>query len=88
MRPNPLLPGLWDLVWSAAWLAAMVLAVVALITLYRTRAALGGAESLLWALGIVVVPVLGPIVWLIAGRRLRRAVALRRTAVAGGEATR
>lgn len=44
---NPLIPSAWDVLWSVAWLAALILAVVAVVSVFRTRAAPGVAEMVL-----------------------------------------
>jgi hypothetical protein len=85
---NPLIPGVWDLIWSMVWIAGLILAVVALLTLLRTRAALGAAATTLWALGIIVIPFIGAFVWLRSSRRLRRTEALRRKSTASAETAR
>lgn len=82
---NPLIPGVWDLVWSTVWIAALILAVIAIITLLRTKAALGPAATMLWVLAIIVIPVVGASVWLMSSRRLRRVEALRRKHAASAE---
>ncbi|KJQ54373.1 PLDc N-terminal domain-containing protein [Microbacterium sp. SA39] len=83
---NPLIPGVWDVVWSMVWIAALVLAVVAMVTLLRTKAALGPAATALWALAIIFIPLLGAFVWLMSSRRLRRTEARRRRTAARAEA--
>lgn len=52
---------------------ALVLMVVAAITLMRVGERLSGRHSVLWLLLIVVVPFVGPIVWLAVGLRRARA---------------
>jgi hypothetical protein len=43
--------------------------VVALVSLGRSRA-VGGVQTLVWAALIVLVPILGAVAWLVAGRRV------------------
>ncbi|WP_350350460.1 PLDc N-terminal domain-containing protein [Microbacterium sp. A8/3-1] len=83
---NPLIPGPTDVAWSVVWIAAVALAVVALVTLFRTKAAVGVAAATLWAFGIILIPVIGASVWLMASRRLRRAETRRKAAASGSEA--
>lgn len=83
---NPLIPGPGDVAWSVVWIAAVALAVVALITLFRMKTAVGATAATLWALGIILIPVIGASVWLIASRLLRRAEARRKAAAAGSDA--
>lgn len=71
--PNPLVPSAWEGMWSLLVLFWLVLTIVALVALVRARV-LSRAESLLWALLIVVVPVLGAVGWLVANRRFRHAM--------------
>lgn len=66
---NPLMPATYDLVWSAVALVAFGLAVWAIASLSRRARHLPSSTVLTWALVIVVVPVLGPVSWLAAGRR-------------------
>ena len=66
---NPLMPAPYDLVWSTAALVAFSLAVWAIVSLSRRARHLPPTVVLTWALVIVVVPVLGPVSWLAAGRR-------------------
>ncbi len=66
---NPLMPAAYDLVWSAVALVAFGLVVWAVVSLSRRARHLPSRVVLTWALVIVVVPVLGPVAWLAAGRR-------------------
>jgi len=66
---KPLMPAAYDLVWSAVSLVAFGLAVWAMVSLSRRARHLSPTVVLVWALVIVVVPVLGPVSWLAAGRR-------------------
>ncbi|GAA1655350.1 PLD nuclease N-terminal domain-containing protein [Georgenia ruanii] len=63
-----LLPAAYDTVWSLTLVVAVVLAVVALVHLVR-RKDLTSTQAALWALGVLLVPVAGPIVYLLIGRR-------------------
>ena len=64
---NPLVPGAVDGVGVLITVAALGLAIGALGSHSRDRVASPG-QVLLWALLIVLVPVLGPIAWLAGGR--------------------
>jgi len=68
---NPLMPAPYDLVWSAVALVAFGFAVSAIGSLSRHARHLPSTVVLMWALVISVVPVLGPVSWLAAGRRAR-----------------
>lgn len=66
---SPLLPTAYDLVWSLVLLCYLGLVVGALISLGRSARRLGPAISLVWALVILLLPLLGPATWFLAGRR-------------------
>jgi hypothetical protein len=80
---NPLIPNVVDVLWGTTALAATV---VALISVIRTRAALGAAATWIWALAIVLVPILGAVAWLASSGRLRHAEAGRRRLIANRNA--
>lgn len=65
---NPLAPSAADAMGSVIAVLVVVLAIVAIVSLSRCRG-LSPRQALLWALLIVLVPVLGPLAWLVAGRR-------------------
>jgi NADH:ubiquinone oxidoreductase subunit 6 (subunit J) len=65
---NPLIPQAYDVVWSVVAVAMLVLFVVALVSLVRSARALGAGPTALWAVLLVLVPLIGPVVWLTAGR--------------------
>lgn len=67
---NPLLPAAYDIAWSVIFALVMVLAIVALIVLIRSAGRLRAGTAVIWALLILFVPVVGPILWLTAGRRM------------------
>ena len=67
-RINPLMPAGYDIVWSVIALAALVLLVVALVSLGRDKSLTPG-QTLGWILVALLLPVVGPAAWLIAGRR-------------------
>jgi ABC-type amino acid transport system permease subunit len=66
--PNPLVPSAYDVVWGAVMLVQVVLAIIALVSLARSRGSLTGAQTLVWVLLILLMPLLGAIAWLVAGR--------------------
>jgi hypothetical protein len=55
-------------VWNLVLLIQSVLFIIALITILVSRRYTGGGK-LIWVLLVFVLPVLGPIVWLVWGRR-------------------
>ncbi|ACQ81026.1 hypothetical protein Bcav_2781 [Beutenbergia cavernae DSM 12333] len=74
--PNTFVPAAYDLVWSGAAVVVLGLAVWALLSLGADRTLTPGVR-LLWAVLIVVVPVLGAAAWLLGGRSTPRAAASR-----------
>ncbi len=72
---NPLLPATSDLVWSGLAVVALGLAVWAVLSLSRRARDLSSAVVAVWAVVILLVPVLGPLAWILAGRRARGDVA-------------
>ena len=68
MDPNPLVPSAYDVVWGAVMLVPLVLAIAALVSLARSRASLTATQTLVWVLLILLIPLLGAIAWLVAGR--------------------
>lgn len=65
--PNPLLPASYDLIWSGVVVVVLALMVTALWQALRSKAHTGG-QQLMWALVIVVAPVVGAIAWFVLGR--------------------
>ncbi len=72
---NPLLPATYDLVWSGLGVIALGLAVWAVLSLSRHARVLPSVVVAVWAVVILLVPVLGPLAWILAGRRARGEVA-------------
>jgi Phospholipase_D-nuclease N-terminal len=66
--PNPLVPSAYDVVWGAVMFAQLVLVVAALVSVARSRASLTATQTLVWVLLILLIPLLGAIAWLVAGR--------------------
>lgn len=69
---NPLLPAGYDVVWTVVLVALLTLTVSALWQALRSKAHTCG-QQLLWALLIVVAPVLGSLAWFVLGRAKRPA---------------
>lgn len=67
--PNPLLPAGYDVVWSVIATAVIALTVIALIILARAATGLAATRAWVWALVILLVPVLGAVAWIAIGRR-------------------
>jgi hypothetical protein len=66
--PNPLAPSAYDVVWGAVMIVPLVLAIIALVSVARSRASLTATQTLVWVLLILLIPLLGAITWLVAGR--------------------
>lgn len=66
---NPLLPAGYDIVWSVVMVAIVVLMVVALVSLMRLAKSITPGVGLVWALVVLLLPVVGPLAWLGIGRR-------------------
>ena len=66
---NPLVPATSDLVWSGGAVVALGLAIWGLVSLSRAAGSASSLAVALWAALILLVPVLGPVAWLTAGRR-------------------
>lgn len=65
--PNPQLPASYDLVWSGIVVVVLALMATAIWQALRSKHYSGG-QQLMWALLIVVVPVLGALAWFVLGR--------------------
>ena len=65
-----LLPAAYDVAWSLVALAQVVLVLAALVQWFRARAT--GEAGLLELVAVVVVPVLGPLAYLLARRGAAR----------------
>lgn len=66
---NPLIPAGYDIAWSIIAMFAVALMIVAIISLARGARHLTVIAGLAWSLVVVLVPVIGPVVWLSVGRR-------------------
>lgn len=69
---DPLLPAGYDVVWTLVLVGLAALTVAALWQALRSKAHTG-TQQLLWALVIVVAPVLGSLAWFVLGRPRRSA---------------
>ena len=63
---NPLWPKAYDGVWNALIFTISICMLVALIDVMRTATPL---RAMKWVALIVLVPVLGPAIWFVYGRR-------------------
>jgi len=66
---NPLLPAGYDIAWTTVSFLFIALVVVALVSLARAAKRLTSMQALIWALVTIFVPVVGPLAWLLIGRR-------------------
>ncbi len=66
---GPLVPAGSDVAWSLVIAAALVLLVTALVSIGRRSKRLTASQALLWTLLAILLPVIGPIAWLVVGRR-------------------
>ena len=64
-----LTPNIGLLIWTLLSLASLVLFVIALIGLVRSNNWTDPTTKLIWALIIIFVPTIGPILYLTIGRR-------------------
>lgn len=68
---NPLIPSGLDITFAIATVLVFALTVAAFISWARRAASLGGKRSLLWLAAIVLLPLVGPAGWYLAGRATR-----------------
>ena len=64
MSENPLLPAAYDVIWSGVVVLLVVLLIWAMVSIARSR--LDPRVRLVWAMVLLLLPVVGPICWLIA----------------------
>ena len=64
MSENPLLPAAYDVIWSGVVVLLVVLLIWAMVSIARSR--LDPRVRLVWAIIVLLLPVVGPICWLIA----------------------
>ncbi len=72
---NPLIPAAYDIVWSIATVGLLVLLVAALISIGRAGRGIGSVAVLGWTLLAILLPLLGPLAWFLAGRPAARRAA-------------
>ncbi|WP_062073584.1 PLD nuclease N-terminal domain-containing protein [Demequina sediminicola] len=70
---SPLLPTTYDVAWTVVAVATLAFAVVALVSVARRASLMSSSAVALWCLLILVVPVVGPVMWFVAGKRARPA---------------
>ena len=64
MSKHPLLPAAYDVIWSGVVVLLVVLLIWAMVSIARSR--LDPRVRLVWAMVLLLLPVVGPICWLIA----------------------
>ncbi|WP_228278190.1 PLD nuclease N-terminal domain-containing protein [Brevibacterium limosum] len=64
MSENPLLPASYDVMWSGIVLLLVVLLIWAMVSI--ARSGLDPRVRLVWAIIVLLLPVVGPICWFIA----------------------
>ena len=64
MSENPLLPAAYDVIWSGVVVLLVVLLIWAMVSIARSR--LDPRVRLVWAMVLLLLPVVGPICWLAA----------------------
>lgn len=74
LAENPPVSTAFDIASGVIFVGSLVLLVLAAISFFRVAKDLSGKQALLWMLLILILPVIGPLVWLIVGRRRARAV--------------
>ncbi|WP_017792307.1 PLD nuclease N-terminal domain-containing protein [Leucobacter salsicius] len=84
MNPNPLVPATYDIVTVGVSVIYWVAMIVAVVSLSRASKDLSLGQLGVWLLIVLFVPLIGPIVWLVSGRkkvRAARTLAAQTTAV-------
>ena len=64
MSKHPLLPAAYDVIWSGVVVLLVVLLIWAMVSIARSR--LDPRVILVWAMVLLLLPVVGPICWLAA----------------------
>lgn len=64
MSENPLLPAAYDVIWSGVVLVLVVLLIWAMVSI--ARSGLDPRVRLVWAIIVLLLPVVGPICWFVA----------------------
>ncbi|WP_232527934.1 PLDc N-terminal domain-containing protein [Microbacterium suaedae] len=65
---NPLIPAAYDIAWSGMVLLVAAVAITALVSIGRARGADRDRRAL-WAIAVIVLPVLGSILWFVSDTR-------------------
>ncbi|MGZ1490699.1 PLD nuclease N-terminal domain-containing protein [Brevibacterium sediminis] len=64
MSKNPLLPAAYDVIWSGVVVLLVVLLIWAMVSI--ARSGLDPRVRLVWAIIVLLLPVVGPICWFVA----------------------
>ena len=71
MTANPLLPTAYDIIWSVSVLVAVAMLAWTLVSIARSgmdssaKLAMDSSAKLAWVLTVFLLPVIGPICWLV-----------------------
>ena len=65
---NPIIPPAWEAMTLLAGLIIAALLIAALVSIVRNKGQAPMA-TVLWVLVVFAVPILGPLLWFLAGRR-------------------
>ena len=63
MPANPLLPTAYDIIWSVSVLVAVAMLAWTLVSI--ARSGMDSSAKLAWVLIVFLLPVIGPICWLV-----------------------
>ena len=63
MTANPLLPTAYDIIWSVSVLVAVAMLAWTLVSI--ARSGMDSSAKLAWVLIVFLLPVIGPICWLV-----------------------
>lgn len=79
MGGSPVVPGVYTLTWVGVLIAAAILLVAAtvvlawaLVSIARIGSVVAPALTPAWVVLIVLVPIVGPLTWLVSGRSAYR----------------
>ena len=64
MTANPLLPTAYDIIWSVSVLVAVAMLAWTLVSI--ARSSMDSPAKLAWVLIVLLLPIIGPICWLVA----------------------
>ena len=65
---NPVIPDRWEFTVLGVGALVLLFLIVAVIDIARSRH-LSGVAQAVWALVVLAFPVMGPVLWLVIGRR-------------------